>query len=201
MAEVTADEEKEWHAITVRNGDTMATIFKRLALNQTVLHSLTQVKSYQNVINKIFPGQQLEFSIANGELLGFKAHLSQIETVVFEKKNDAGYKANKIVRVPEIVRQYRHAEIKHSLFTAGMEAGLSHTMILELANVLGGEIDFALDPRKGDAIDIIYEEKWLDGQKVGEGDILAASQLYDRHRYLHGVPLCRSQWRCRLLLA
>jgi murein DD-endopeptidase MepM/ murein hydrolase activator NlpD len=175
LALATPSEEKEWHAITVRNGDTMATIFKRLALSQTVLHALTQVKSYKNAVTKIFPGQQLEFSIANGELMGFKAHLSEIETVVFEKKRDESYRANKIVRVPETVRQYKHAEIKNSLFTAGMEAGLSHTMILELANVLGGEIDFALDPRKGDTIDIIYEEKWLDGQKVGEGEILAAS--------------------------
>jgi len=175
IALVTPNEEKEWHAITVRDGDTMATIFKRMALSQTVLHALTQVKSYKNAVTKIFPGQQLEFSIANGELLGFKAHLSEIETVVFEKKRDESYRANKIVRVPETVRQYKHAEIKNSLFTAGMEAGLSHTMILELANVLGGEIDFALDPRKGDTIDIIYEEKWLDGQKVGEGEILAAS--------------------------
>jgi murein DD-endopeptidase MepM/ murein hydrolase activator NlpD len=190
MALVMPSEEKEWHAITVRDGDTMATIFKRLALSQTVLHALTQVESYKNAVTKIFPGQQLEFSIANGELLGFKAHLSEIETVVFEKKrNDESYRANKIVRVPETVRQYKHAEIKNSLFTAGMEAGLSHTMILELANVLGGEIDFALDPRKGDTIDIIYEEKWLDGQKVGEGEILAASytnegETHTAYRYV-----------------
>lgn len=175
MALATPDDEKEWHAITVRSGDSMASIFKRMALSQTVLHALTQVKSYKNAVTRIFPGQQLEFSIANGELLGFKAHLSEIETVVFEKKRDESYRANKIVRVPETVRQYKHAEISNSLFTAGMRAGLSHTMILELANVLGGEIDFALDPRKGDTIDIIYEEKWLDGQKVGEGDILAAT--------------------------
>lgn len=184
----TASTDNEWHAITVRNGDTMATIFKRLALSQTVLHTLTQVKSYKNAVTKIFPGQQLEFSIANGELLGFKAHLSKLETVVFEKKRDDSYKVDKIVRVPETVRQYKHAEIKNSLFLAGMEAGLSHTMILELANVLGGEIDFALDPRKGDTFDVIYEEKWLDGQKVGEGEILAASytnqgETFTAYRY------------------
>lgn len=189
LALATPSEEKEWHAITVRDGDTMATIFKRLALSQTVLHALTQVKSYKNAVTKIFPGQQLEFSIANGELMGFKAHLSEIETVVFEKKRDESYRANKIVRVPETVRQYKHAEIKNSLFNAGMEAGLSHTMITELANVLGGEIDFALDPRKGDTIDIIYEEKWLDGQKVGEGEILAASytnegETHTAYRYV-----------------
>lgn len=189
LALATPGEEKEWHAITVRDGDTMATIFKRLALSQTVLHALTQVKSYKNAVTRIFPGQQLEFSIANGELLGFKAHLSEIETVVFEKKRDESYRANKIVRVPETVRQYRHAEIRNSLFNAGMEAGLSHTMILEMAHVLGGEVDFALDPRKGDTIDLIYEEKWLDGQKVGEGEILAASytnkgETHTAYRYI-----------------
>jgi hypothetical protein len=44
-----------------------------------------------------------------------------------------------------------------------------------LAAILGGVIDFALDPRRGDEIIILFEENYLDDEKFSDGDILAAS--------------------------
>ena len=35
-------------------------------------------------------------------------------------------------------------------------------------------MDFALDIRKGDTFKVLYEEKFLDGEKLGNGEILAA---------------------------
>ncbi|MEZ0151677.1 MAG: peptidoglycan DD-metalloendopeptidase family protein, partial [Candidatus Reddybacter sp.] len=43
------------------------------------------------------------------------------------------------------------------------------------ANIFGWDIDFALDIRKGDEFSVLYDEKFLDGEKVGSGDILAAT--------------------------
>ena len=37
--------------------------------------------------------------------------------------------------------------IDSSLFIAGTDAGLSDAMIMELAGIFGGVIDFVLDPR------------------------------------------------------
>jgi murein DD-endopeptidase MepM/ murein hydrolase activator NlpD len=45
---------------------------------------------------------------------------------------------------------------------------------MELAQIFGWDIDFALDIRKGDQFRVLYEEKYLDGEKIGEGNILAA---------------------------
>ena len=67
------------------------------------------------------------------------------------------------------------AIISSSLFLAGQEAGLSQNMIMEMANIFGGVIDFVLDPRKGDTIQLIYEELYLDGEKYQDGEIIAAS--------------------------
>ena len=46
---------------------------------------------------------------------------------------------------------------------------------MELAAILGGVIDFALDPRRGDEIMILFEENFLDDEKYSDGNILAAS--------------------------
>ena len=50
---------------------------------------------------------------------------------------------------------------------------------MEMANIFGGVIDFILDPREGDQFSILYEEKYLDGEFIGNGEILATQ--YTNH--------------------
>jgi murein DD-endopeptidase MepM/ murein hydrolase activator NlpD len=47
-------------------------------------------------------------------------------------------------------------------------------MIMELAAIFGWDIDFALDIRRGDHFTVVYQEYYLEGKKVRDGDILAA---------------------------
>jgi murein DD-endopeptidase MepM/ murein hydrolase activator NlpD len=59
---------------------------------------------------------------------------------------------------------------------------------MDLANIFGYDIDFALDIRDGDEFEVIYEEKLVEGKKVGTGNILAArftnrGKLYSAVRY------------------
>jgi murein DD-endopeptidase MepM/ murein hydrolase activator NlpD len=61
-------------------------------------------------------------------------------------------------------------------------------MIMQLANIFGGVIDFVQDPRKGDTIRLVYEELYLDGEKYKDGAIVAASfsnrgTTYNAFRY------------------
>jgi murein DD-endopeptidase MepM/ murein hydrolase activator NlpD len=45
---------------------------------------------------------------------------------------------------------------------------------MELAGIFGWDIDFALDLRAGDRFSVLYDEQYLNGRKIGNGDILAA---------------------------
>ena len=61
-------------------------------------------------------------------------------------------------------------------------------MIMALAGIFGGVIDFVLDPRQGDTIHVLYEELMLDGQRFDDGPILAASftnrgNTFEAYRY------------------
>ena len=64
--------------------------------------------------------------------------------------------------------------IQQSLFVDGKRAGLSVRHIMNLAEMFGWDIDFALDLRKGDRFAVILEEKYYQGKKAATGDILAA---------------------------
>jgi murein DD-endopeptidase MepM/ murein hydrolase activator NlpD len=45
---------------------------------------------------------------------------------------------------------------------------------MELVNIFGWDVDFALDIRKGDRFALLFEEHYLDGDKLRDGKILAA---------------------------
>ena len=45
---------------------------------------------------------------------------------------------------------------------------------MELAGIFGWDIDFALDIRKGDHFEILYQERVVEGEVVGRGKIIAA---------------------------
>ena len=48
-------------------------------------------------------------------------------------------------------------------------------MIMELANIFGWDIDFILDIRNGDTFNLVYEELYLNGEKLSTGKIVAAT--------------------------
>jgi len=60
------------------------------------------------------------------------------------------------------------------LFIAAQKAGLPDNLTMQLADIFGWDIDFALDIREGDQFTILYEEFYLDGEKIKNGRILAA---------------------------
>ncbi|MBL4868672.1 MAG: peptidoglycan DD-metalloendopeptidase family protein, partial [Pseudomonadales bacterium] len=81
---------------------------------------------------------------------------------------------------------YKEAKIDQSLFLAAQEVGLSDNTTMELANIFGWDVDFALDIRSGDHFSVLYEEHYLDGEKVGYGNILAA-QFSNKGRDLTAI--------------
>ncbi len=54
---------------------------------------------------------------------------------------------------------------------------------MELANIFGWDIDFALEIRAGDQFTVVYQEDYLDGRKLRDGPILAAEFVNQGRTY------------------
>ncbi len=178
----------EWQDTQVRNGDNLSLIFQRMGLNDGDVYKVVNSSKEAGKLTQIFPGQTMSFLFENGEFLALKHVKSPLESVVYQR--DGGhFNVEKLIREPEVQRTFAGAEIKSSLFLAGQEAGLSHSTIMELANIFGGVIDFVLDPRVGDTFNVLYEDLYLDGEKFEDGNILAVAftnqdKLYTAYRYV-----------------
>ena len=56
-------------------------------------------------------------------------------------------------------------------------------MTLKLAKAFGYDIDFAQDLRDGDSFSVIYDELYREGERLRDGDIIAATFINQGKRY------------------
>ena len=177
----------QWNDITVRRGDNLSLIFNRAGFSDRDVVNVTSNDSTRT-LRKIFPGQLIGFAASEENQLVAVRHIeSSLQQTVYSKIDDT-FVSEVIVREPQVRVRTVALTIESSLFLAGDRADLSATIIMELASILGGVIDFALDPRKGDEIAILFEEHFLDGEKISDGNILATSyktsrRTVDAYRY------------------
>ena len=176
-----------WNDVTVRSGDNLSLIFNRAGFSDRDVFDVTSGVQGQ-ALRRIFPGQLIGFAADEAaELIAVRHIESPLKQTVYSK-NEGQFVSEVIVRETETRERSVAITIDSSLFLAGDQAGLSAAIIMELAAILGGVIDFALDPRRGDDIVILFEENYLDGEKFSDGNILAASfnnngRLVEAYRY------------------
>ncbi len=185
----TQEEALEWQTETVRSGDNLTTIFKRASLSASEVYQIVAADS-DKVFNAIRPGEELSLGVdSKGELQQLRYQKSRLKSYQFHRTEE-GFNSEKTELQPDVFTAYREGVIEDSLFLAGERANMSDGVIMELANIFGWDIDFVFDIRKGDRFSLIYEEKFLDGEKIGDGDILAAEfvnqgKTYRAVRYQH----------------
>ncbi|MEH6551790.1 MAG: peptidoglycan DD-metalloendopeptidase family protein [Pseudomonadales bacterium] len=185
--EETLEIEASWMEISVKSGDTLSTLFGKAGLNDGVMYQVLSNNKEAKQLTRLYPGQTLAFNIRDGQLEGLKVKKSPLETLLISKGH-TGYRSDIELRAPEVRLDYRSATLNKSLFLDGQRAGLSQKVIMDMANVFGGVIDFVYDPRKGDTFEVLFEEHFLDGERFDAGDILAASYTnrgttYTAYRY------------------
>ena len=176
-----------WNDMAVRTGDNLSLIFNRAGFSDRDVYDVTSSKK-GGALRKIFPGQLIGFAANEDNTLVAVRHIeSPLKQTVYSK-SEGQFVSEIITRETQARERSVALTIDSSLFLAGDRAGLSDGIIMELAAILGGVIDFALDPRRGDEIIILFEENFLDGEKFSDGNILAASfnnngRLVEAYRY------------------
>ncbi|HEY6130996.1 MAG TPA: peptidoglycan DD-metalloendopeptidase family protein [Halioglobus sp.] len=173
--ELPTPQSPEWSDQEVKNGDTLSLIFKRAGYNDQDVQDVIIQSQDGKSLERLFPGQTIAFQTDDsGKLSGVRHIKSPMETVTY-LRTDSGFHSEVEIRSPEPREAWTTGVITSSLFLAGEEAGLSQTMILEMANIFGGVVDFALDLHRGDTMQLVYEEMYLDDKKINDGGIIAAS--------------------------
>ncbi|ASP38233.1 peptidase M23 [Bacterioplanes sanyensis] len=162
-----------WEEDTIKPGDSLSTLFERNTLRAADMLEVA-AKLPKDAL-KLQPGQTLRWvrSDDNG-VLHLEILISPLarHALARDEQGKLGYQL--LERDAEYRPHHAKATINNSLFVDGTSAGIPEEILIELAGIFGWDIDFALDIREGDQFSLIFEEVFLDGEKIGNGDILIA---------------------------
>ena len=168
------EQHPDWRTANVKSGDSLALIFARQGLSPQQLDRMMRADKATAAFKRLMPGQQFKFQIDNGELQQLVYKIDALNTLKVTRNNQDEFVVASDTREMETRVTNTTAVIDSSLFLAGQAAGMSDTLIMELAGIFGWDVDFALDIRSGDHFTLVYEELYLDGKKQRDGNILAA---------------------------
>lgn len=172
-----------WQNVQVQSGDNLSTIFQKVGLSDQEMFRILNSSEEAKVLNRLYPGYELDFMIPEqGQLEQLRVLKSPLEGYLF-KRSDSGYAVESILKEAQLRQSFKVGTIADSLFMAGQKEQIPAIHIMEMANIFGGVIDFILDPRQGDQFSILYEEKYLDGEFIGNGEILATQYTNEGKTY------------------
>lgn len=164
-----------WQTAKVRSGDSLARIFKRLGFSAQTTYAVSTAKGEDSkLLKKLHVGDTLR--IAKNEanqLAAIEYPMSKTDTLYINLVGDS-YQSSKEVKEVEIRESFSNGVISSSFWNAGVNAGLADAQVINFANVFGWDIDFGQDIRKDDSFSVVYEKRYVDGEYIGTGNILAA---------------------------
>jgi len=174
---------RKWDAeITVRSGDTLSKIFRRLGLSRSV-PALLRLGDAGKSLHRLRPGQTLHINRDDQGLRHLMYQPTFGKETHYWRMLGGTYTVGQTSLPIKLKRRTVSGMIDRTLFEAGDDAGLSHAMILKLAYIFGWDIDFALEIRKGDRFKLIWDEHWIEGQHAKDGPILAAEFINQGRTY------------------
>ncbi len=166
----------------VRRGDTIGGIFKKLDLDLDLPYKISQHDTARQLVS-LSIGRELVFKSSDAGLKELHYPVNKLQRMVVAFADDEIYNAE-IADLPfEVERRTMAAEINSSLYEAALAEGLSNGMVMEMVRIFGWDIDFVQDIRAGDSFSLIYENYTLQGEKLADGDILAAEFTTQNRTY------------------
>ncbi len=186
VADVTLERlDEAWLEHRIRPGESFFQAMRAMGFGPSTVQSVMDAGQQARSLLDLKPGQVLRASATDGELQALDLEIDPINRLEVRRDFD-GYSALLHTRPTQAVQTQAAGVINSSLYMSAQQAGLSDRLILELAEMFGWDIDFTQDLQPGDRFSVIYNELTLDGEKVRDGDILAA-EFVNKGKVLRAV--------------
>ena len=167
--------------VTVKPGDTLSSVFRKLHLNYKTLMAVNAAPLAKSHLNHIHPGQKLTFTIDKHHQLQqliFHDTTSTLYVTAYGKHFRATVK-NKPMKMK---LSYRSVTIRGSAKLSALNAGVPSSMYGQVAKIFQPDVNVN-SAHYGYHLALLYEEYYLNGKKNHAGNIVAAEFTTRYHTY------------------
>jgi murein DD-endopeptidase MepM/ murein hydrolase activator NlpD len=169
--------------IEVTTGSTFGILMKDAGVDyQTTTDILQASKEIYDLVN-INVGKNLELVYDEVEKLTELRYQTDTQNFLAVKKIDNSWQAELKKIEYKIKTRVAVGTITTSMYESATENDVDIRAIINFADAFQWTIDFATDPRVGDTYKFVYEERYLDGQYIMPGKVLAGEYVNDGTKY------------------
>jgi len=173
---------ENWEQAELKSGDNLSLLFTREKLSAADMLAIARTAP-RDVLN-LQPGQVIKWQrTIDNHVSKLRIETSRLVAHEFLRTDQGDFDYLLDERVADRRPRFAEATINSSLFLDGAKADIPQATLIELAHIFGWDIDFVLDIRQGDSFSLIYEELFLDGERIGYGDILIARFINRGNEY------------------
>jgi len=174
IAKAAVEENFESLMHTIKKGESLGTIFRKHGMNIAIPHYISQHAIAKRLVS-LSVGKTLEFKLdADKDLRRIIYPSSELQELIVDLKDDQIMDVEFSDLAYVLKNRTVSGEIQTSLYEAAVDAGLSNTMIMQMVEIFGWDIDFVQDIRSGDRFHVLHNEYVLNGETIADGHILAA---------------------------
>ncbi len=158
----------------VKKGQSLGNIFRDKSFDLAIPHYISKHEGAKALVSlKI--GRELQFKLDKKNVLQQVVYpISSLQQLTVELDGQQVASAT-VSDLPYTTEQHSvSATINSSLYQTALDAGLSNNLIMEMVRIFGWDIDFVLDIRAGDSFHVLFTDHRLNGEKLSDGNILAA---------------------------
>lgn len=164
-----------WQNLEVKRGDTLSSLLGGLGVDNNQIYAINLADKETKMLRRLNPGQLIEVNMnAANQVDKLIYRLDEVTGVVYQRENDDFFSVTIDTKKLESRIAVAFGTIQNSLFESAAETEMPDSIAMELANIFGWDIDFAMDIRSGDTYSVMYEEFYADNKKVRNGSIIAA---------------------------
>ncbi len=184
---IEVESSPKYQEFSIKPGDTLSTAFERTNLSSNDMYTLLNSSKEGKRLAVLKPGETFSYRKQDKQLQELIRHISPLKSVRFTRDGKS-FKHENITIEPEKRLAFSAATIDSNLFDAAASVNIPLQVIMEMAGIFGGVMDFVYDPRKGDTFSVLFEELYVDGEYIGSGKIVASSynnagEIHEAYRY------------------
>ena len=169
----------------VKNGENLSIIFEDYKVPLNTAYRIFRLDE-KKLLSKIRPGDKMRFTYLDENIISIEIRKNPINSLLINL-ND-GISISEINKEVELIQSFKSGIIKTSFYEAALESDIPDSVIMDFAYIFGWDVDFVFDIREGDSFYLIYETPYSDGEKIKNGDIVAAKfinngKIYKANRF------------------
>jgi murein DD-endopeptidase MepM/ murein hydrolase activator NlpD len=164
---------KNQYSYSVKSGDTFFGILSQFGVVREVSNRVYNTLKPLGLC-ALYPGDSVVVHTdVNGALLTFSLQ-SRLQNWFHALIDSGKVRAERKPVKTAVYRCIVRGTLSTSLSEDLVKLGIGDACVAMFADIFAWDINFFVDPQKGDSFDIVVEKKYADGRFVGYGNILAA---------------------------